>query len=134
VSQVYNCPKSRWGTAPTGNAITGVPRTDIDTSVLQTCPRRIEDGRIPGSPFVGSDSVDVWGKDRTCSYCGSLHPDDFIAALESGERLVPTDKNYKAYLGDHKKFYYQHLSEDQKRRFIELCNNKQINFGEPGYL
>jgi len=41
--------------------------------------------------------------DRTCSYCGSLHPDDFAAILEGyskgepGFRFGTTDKAYKRY-------------------------------------
>lgn len=71
--------------------------------------------------------------------------------LKEGWSLGPTDKNYKAYLGEpiepHKildtieidsrdvaKFYYQHLSEDQKREFVDLLNAKKIKIGYPGYL
>ena len=41
--------------------------------------------------------------DRTCSYCGSLHPDDFLdimrryAAGEAGYSFSLTTKSYKAY-------------------------------------
>lgn len=41
--------------------------------------------------------------DRTCSFCGSLHPDDFLdimqryAAGEAGYRFSLTDKSYKVY-------------------------------------
>lgn len=40
---------------------------------------------------------------RTCSYCGSLHPEDFheicvkYAAGEEGYRFDTTDKRYKVY-------------------------------------
>lgn len=33
-----------------------------------------------------------------CSYCGSLSPYEFFAAIERGNEVVPTDKNYKAYV------------------------------------
>lgn len=60
------------------------------------CPRR-DEGWI-GDRFPGPD---VW-RDRegirACSYCGSTHPDDFFAALEAGNEITPTDKNYKAYI------------------------------------
>ncbi len=37
--------------------------------------------------------------DHTCEYCGSLHPDDFMARLEAGDvKLGPTDKGYKVYV------------------------------------
>lgn len=32
------------------------------------------------------------------------------------------------------KFYYQHLSPDQQREFIELYNGKQMKVGEPGHF
>lgn len=35
---------------------------------------------------------------RTCSYCGSLHPDDVIALVRSGRPLEGTSKRYKAYI------------------------------------
>lgn len=37
---------------------------------------------------------------RTCSYCGSMHPDDLMVGVRDGTFVVgPTDKNYKAYVG-----------------------------------
>lgn len=33
---------------------------------------------------------------------------------------------------DEAKFHFQHLSQDQKRRFVELLNGKKIRIGEPG--
>ncbi len=32
------------------------------------------------------------------------------------------------------KFYFQHLSEDQRKRFIELMNDKNIIIDTPGYF
>ena len=32
------------------------------------------------------------------------------------------------------KFYFQHLSEDQKKRFVELLNEKKIRIGAPGHF
>jgi hypothetical protein len=61
------------------------------------CPRRSES-------VLGSRSGnDEWnerrpGAGRQCSYCGSLHPDDFFAAVEAGAELGPTDKSYKVYI------------------------------------
>ena len=34
----------------------------------------------------------------------------------------------------HRKFYFQHLSQEGRDRFIELVNAKRINFANPGYL
>lgn len=56
-----------------------------------TCPRRSplrDDGR----------NLDTWRSDRTCSYCGSMHPDDFMQAIRDGKVIGPTDKSYKFYI------------------------------------
>jgi len=55
-----------------------------------TCPRRVH---------PGSGGRDYWRSDGTCSYCGSLDPDSFMARLEAGDvTLTPTDKPYKVYV------------------------------------
>ncbi len=135
------------------------------------CPRRAE-----GPNFLG-DSEDKYRADDTCSYCGSLNPDNFMARLEAGDIEVgPTDKSYKVYIKNiggaplkqtyrkdcdcdfkgvppesirakveacphwviedrqHGKFYFQHLSVEQKNRFIELHNEKKMKIGYPGYF
>jgi hypothetical protein len=63
--------------------------------------------------------------------------------VQSGAEIGPTDKNYKAYvevtptelqqLGT-MKFYFQHLSEEQRARFIELHNMGVMQIGYPGYF
>lgn len=78
----------------------------------------------------------VWRPDRSCSYCGSMNPDDFMARVEAGTvELGTTDKNYKVYVravnGTPEtpiKFYFQHLSVEQQKRFIELTNEKRLKF------
>lgn len=68
------------------------------------CPR----GQGPDSPFKPPFNGEAeWrtepNGDRTCSYCGSLHPDDFLdilrrfAAGEPGYRFELTTKSYKVY-------------------------------------
>lgn len=154
-----------------------------------TCPRRVENGMAdPNSPFRGAgELLDSWRADGSCSYCGSMNPDTFMAHLEAGDaELTPTDKTYKAYIetpnplvgqivvigGEsgpafgndgkptkpdltpeeikagrydrkiegpagkmaHAKFYFQHLSDDQKRRFVELLNAKRLRFSFPGHF
>src|SRR3546814_14069437 len=54
------------------------------------CPRRGE-----GGPFSDHGS-DYWHESdgvQACSYCGSIHPDAFFAAIEAGHQLGPTDKS-----------------------------------------
>jgi len=85
------------------------------------CPRRAE---IGAPPPPGWPTTDTWRHDQTCSYCGSLHPDEFIRRLAAGETIGTTTKTYKAYLDNPRaKFYYQHLSEDQRTEFIRLLND-----------
>jgi hypothetical protein len=108
-----------------------------------TCPRRVEmwGGGIGSGvelddwrqlrPLGGGTAPDGY---RSCSYCGSLHPDDFMAAVANGDQIGPTDKSYKAYVGDpgYAKFSFQHLSEDQRREFIDRLNAHTIHIGYPG--
>jgi len=98
------------------------------------CPRRIEN---PGGVFNlpeddSTPSLDI------CTYCGSLLPDRFMSEVEAGTvTLTPTDKDYKVYvegLGKFTKFYFQHLSEDQKNRFVELLNQKRLKLNVPGHF
>lgn len=109
-----------------------------------TCPRRAEDGTDrDDSPFkfAGSNrdtytqGHGIVGQGRGCSYCGSMHPDDFLEALREGAELGVTDKNYKAYVRGYKndgpngaKFYYQHLNAEQRAEFIRLLNEGTVRF------
>ena len=83
------------------------------------CPRRAE----TGSRMYGPDSLHRGG---TCSCCGSMHPDDFMDIARTGSAEIgPTGKSYKAYVdkqGRFSKFYFQHLSEEQMREFVDLYN------------
>jgi hypothetical protein len=148
-------------------------------------------------PWERGEGLDEWREERgyrSCSFCGSLHPDEFMQALEAGAEVGPTDKPYKAYIDlqeiepsslrvishvrpDHSpgfgqdwrpaseidwstvddsgwrreswasdelvlvqergpsrraKFYYQHLDQDQRARFVELHNAGNLNIGYPG--
>ena len=73
-----------------------------------------------------------------CSYCGSVSQEAFLAFVEAGGEVGPTDKNYKVYLhGDNApggKFYFYHLNKAGVERFIELYNAQKIKFGFPGHL
>lgn len=96
------------------------------TAAQHTCPRRF------GPSAAGPDA---WAPDGTCTYCGSVSGDIFMARLESGNvTLEPTDKNYKVYVNNKggpsigQKFYFMHLTEAQKRRFVELFNEGRLIF------
>ena len=97
------------------------------------CPERV----IPGPSGVG----DEWhgeAQSRSCSYCGSLHPDDFMAAVKQGARLTPPDKAYKVYVSragqPQTKFSFVHLSAEQKKEFVELYNARQGDHGWRFYV
>lgn len=137
---------------------------NVERVIEGDCPRRAS----PRDPeiFTWDATPDSYGTDDTCSYCGSLDGDLFMARLEAGHlRLGPTDKSYKVYItndggaplkqtyrtdddrtGDRSKwvwttretstgkFYFQHLSVEQRKRFIELLNAKKIKFkGSSGF-
>lgn len=83
-----------------------------------TCPRRYVDGTI--------ENPDVWYKKddyRTCSYCGSLHPDDLLTIIkdEGFGVIEKSTKSYKWYVScskGHLKYYRPHDTES----FIEGYN------------
>lgn len=107
------------------------------TDSAQHCPRRIADGYGPDSPFKTPKDGDIFFKPQNdvysrCSYCGSMSEEDFFDAITKKIALGPTDKKYKVYVGDFGKFYFQHLSVDGQRRFIELYNAREVKFSEPG--
>lgn len=109
------------------------------------CPRCIENGGGPNSPFNPPFNGEMEWADNSCSYCGSLNPDWLMGRLEAGDvRLGTTDKNYKVYVENDggepiivrgaAKFYFQHLSQEQMRRFVDLYNEKRIKFqGDFGF-
>ena len=103
---------------------------------MQPCPRMEEDGTGYASPFKFGEPE--WRDNGTCSYCGSMSPTQFFRAIEAGAEIGPTDKNYKVYVDggpddwNHGKFYFQHLDEPDKRRFIDLYNEGVMNLGYPG--
>lgn len=81
-----------------------------------TCPRRQENGMDVASPLRHSGpNLDRWEKfksngDRVCSYCGSLHWEDFKlmvkasaeapedASSEECTQIEQSDKGYKIYV------------------------------------
>lgn len=98
-------------------------------SEMHRCPRRVES-------YIGlmaEGDPDTWiDQPRRCTWCGSVHPDDFMQMVELGAELGPTDKTYKVYLSGAWKFYFQHLSDAQQDRFFELMKIGKLNIGHPG--
>lgn len=104
-----------------------------------TCPRRMTEW----GGWERKEGLDRYerggglvGQRRSCSFCGSLPPGDFMEAVRAGAVLEPTDKPYKVYVGEPTtaKFYFQHLSEEQRREFFDLYVAEQINVGYPGHF
>lgn len=109
---------------------------DMDTSD-KVCPLSHEVGRYPSLP-----EEDYYrerpGNGLCCSFCGSLNPTEFMELIKDGAEVGPTDKNYKVYVRHPSlsfgKFYFQHLSKEQKLEFIDLLNAKSLKIGMPGHF
>jgi hypothetical protein len=98
-----------------------------------TCPRRTQQF----GPWDHRPELDHWEKfksngNRVCSFCGSMHPDDFFAVVKAAAEapedgqyhqvadIEPSDKGYKIYVHQpgvrnaHEgaiKFYKYHLPD-----------------------
>src|SRR5215207_8509673 len=69
----------------------------------QTCPRRMQEW----GPWEYKEELDEWrvepNGDRTCSFCGSLHPEDFEKVCQQvladdTTWIEQSDKPYKVYI------------------------------------
>lgn len=110
----------------------------------QTCPRRMTDF----GPWEREEGLDgfkpgggIIGQGRGCTFCGSMHPDDFMEAVREGAEIGPTDKRYKAYVEGYRKngsnggkFYFAHLSPKQGDEFLKLLRDDKVRVGYPGYF
>jgi hypothetical protein len=96
----------------------------------QTCPRRMSEF----GPWKHEEGLDSWRNDGTCSFCGSMKPEQVFEAIEQGKQITPTDKSYKIYVEGSRKAYFQHFSGEHRTKLIDLVNAKTINFGFPGYF
>jgi hypothetical protein len=130
--------------APSAFGHDGIPSGFPPPSTVPTMEYQdMTDTFTCGRRYNIEHDTDSWRPDNTCSYCGSLSPEVFMARLDAGDvELGPTDKNYKVYVanaagaefGHFAKFYFQHLSEAQQIRFVELLNAKRLKFGMPGHF
>lgn len=126
--------------APTYSEVPCVQAIEPPVPGTMTCPRRSEDGMDdPAGPFKRAGTMlDRWREDGTCSYCGSLEPEDVLKQLAAGVEALPTDKNYKLYLrsGPHgqAKFYFQHFDKPQCLRFLDIYNGGTMKLGLPGHF
>ena len=58
------------------------------------CPRRDEMFGGAGARVFKLPDEDHWRENNTCSYCGSMNPDEFMAKCEAGIVLGASDKSY----------------------------------------
>ena len=76
-------------------ALSTGPRTRKPSAPLPSlCPRQRDEAVLPAQREHRSH----WTHGGTCSYCGSLSEDLFLASVRAGHELGPTDKNYKVYV------------------------------------
>lgn len=66
----------------------------ILASRVQTCPRRMS-GLGPWEREENADEWRLFEGVVTCSFCGSVHPEEALIRIEHGDEVIPTDKSYK---------------------------------------
>ena len=77
-----------------------IDKSEVDSLERQTCGRRMNEF----GPWERIENMDHWRKlsngDRTCSFCGSLHPMDVIDIIKMhGFSVINrSDKSYKWYI------------------------------------
>jgi hypothetical protein len=72
-------------------------------------------------------------------FCGGISGDRFMELVEAPRPapVIPTDKDYKVYVVDQGvrvKFYFEHLTLDQKQRLVTLMRAGELRFSPPGYF
>lgn len=87
---------------------------------------------LPGEDRWGTRDSDKWPegfpKPRSCSFCGSVHPDDLIVLLEMDWEYEPSTKGYKSYWNPPgtQARYKEVLAEIKRRELHKL--------GEPNHV
>ena len=105
-----------------------VDKSEVDKLERQTCPQRM----------TGESNIDTWkllpNGDRTCSYCGSLHPESVISIIKEfgGSVIECSTKSYKWYINRPNvhnameggiKYYRYHDTEEFVQQLNLLLNN-----------
>lgn len=98
-SELHKCPRRMEG--PFRFSEFDTWQRDRWKNTKEEADKAIEEFKARNSP--GSSMSDPqWHGDspqpRTCSFCGSIHPDDLLQLLLEGWELEPTDKGYKYYV------------------------------------
>jgi len=90
---------------------------------------------------AAADAIHRYHKVRNmteeAAFLAAMSADDRadFEAYKAGDQLDPM-KNWKWTTEDRSetKFYFQHLTEPQMQRFVELLNEKKLRIGEPGFF
>ena len=61
----------------------------------------------------GEDEWKQVGRFRYCSFCGSLHPEDFQTAKDEGGKVSQTVKSYKFYIS------HMHAANSGRAKFYK---------------
>ena len=110
---------------------------DVAPADRQTCQSRM----AQAGPWQRGENLDWWrhepNGDRTCSFCGSLHPADWLALLKKmpeleGAYVHWSDKNYKLYIHRPEirnaseggiKFYTWHIPDAAARDAMQAAHD-----------
>jgi len=104
-----------------------------------TLMQRIESGDVELTPTdksykiyvdntVGSKLFKIrYRKDCNCEFPRNLTSDQITEKVEACPHWITEERT-------HTKFYFQHLSEEQQKRFIEIYNDKKMKLKYPGYF
>jgi hypothetical protein len=106
------------GQVPKSCCEAGVGYSKLRIKVTGEVDPRVHAGE-PMYPGLGALG---WHSDGGCSYCGSLSVPEAIRLLKTpGSQFSGTDKTgYKAYIGDHQKFYFRHLRASSDAELAEF--------------
>lgn len=90
---------------------------------------RIEKGDVELGPTDKSYKIYVRNKngEKFKMWHTRKCPDVMTCDRKTCEHWTKTER-------DETKFYFQHLSQEQKVRFVELLNEKKLNIGMPGHF
>lgn len=101
----------KWPEVPTCHTVSSV----FKISEFAWCEPRKDDGGPYAYPF------------RTCSYCGSMHPEDLLHALEAGAQLGMADWKY----GWPHKFYVDKIPNPKAGDDCEIGSRYEGGVEEP---
>jgi hypothetical protein len=106
---------------------------------MTTCPRRM--GQF--GDWDREEGLDRWTSGdadrRTCSFCKSMHPDEFMMLIRSGGNVGRTQVPYEAPVVDRSgetvgKIDYLHLTDRQQAQFADMMRDESHHLGADGSI